>query len=212
MLCSKLLRHTISIKIKESRKTQEIKVTKTFQTSVIKDNSLETKLRDRLMQSMSMLVKTQDHRWQSEFKTNKDKDLKISDGLERSSKTMTKEFEDHTLGEIISLKYVCEHGSSESAGSLASRKIVGLMIMGNAKMRALKSMIASVERWSIYVVTSLGVLLARQACFHDNVKSFDDVGGGVLGPRTLHLDFDILLELLLSDKRSHHDGEKAFFI
>ncbi|GJS61130.1 hypothetical protein Tco_0655914 [Tanacetum coccineum] len=52
------------------------------------------------------------------------------------------------------------------------------------------------------------VLLARQACFHDNVKSFDDVGGGVLGPRTLHLDFDILLELLLSDKRSHHDGSR----
>ncbi|GJW83994.1 hypothetical protein Tco_0157139 [Tanacetum coccineum] len=38
-------------------------------------------------------------------------------------------FEDHTLGEIISLKYACEHGSSESAGSLALREIVGLKIM-----------------------------------------------------------------------------------
>ncbi|GJX26301.1 hypothetical protein Tco_0232597 [Tanacetum coccineum] len=31
---------------------------------------------------------------------------------------ITQEFEDHTLGEIVSLKYVCKHGSLESAGSL----------------------------------------------------------------------------------------------
>ncbi|GKE63662.1 hypothetical protein Tco_1514029 [Tanacetum coccineum] len=112
------------------------------------------------MQSMSMLVKTQDHKVAKTIKTNKEK-IYRSRNQRRSRKTMTKaqdqrlhsmkeqayniiktkdsrtqrqsnlkkfkearfkispqEFKDHTLGEIVSLKYVYEHGSSESAGCL----------------------------------------------------------------------------------------------
>ncbi|GKD47376.1 hypothetical protein Tco_1272021 [Tanacetum coccineum] len=43
------------------------------------------------------------------------------------------EFEDHTLGEIANLKYVFEHGSSESAGNLASGEIVSLKILSRTR-------------------------------------------------------------------------------
>ncbi|GKA16337.1 hypothetical protein Tco_0696084 [Tanacetum coccineum] len=66
------------------------------------------------------MIKTKDSRTQRQ--TNLDKSKK------ERFKISPQEFEDHTLGEIVSLKYVCEHVSSESAGSLASRKIVGLKI------------------------------------------------------------------------------------
>nr|GEW30047.1 reverse transcriptase domain-containing protein [Tanacetum cinerariifolium] len=77
------------------KKAQELK-TKTFAKSDIKDNSLETKLWGRLLESFQ-----EDAKYEHEFK-------------------------DHTLGEIVSLKYVYEHESSESAGSLTSREIVSL--------------------------------------------------------------------------------------
>ncbi|GJR96818.1 hypothetical protein Tco_0268992 [Tanacetum coccineum] len=61
------------------------------------------------------IIKTKDSRTQrqSNLKNFKEARFKIS----------PQEFEDHILGEIASLKYVCEHGSSESAGSLTLRKI-----------------------------------------------------------------------------------------
>ncbi|GJT81366.1 hypothetical protein Tco_1055708 [Tanacetum coccineum] len=179
------------------KKAQELK-TKTFANSDIKDNSLETKLRDRLMQSMSMLVKTQDHKMAKTIKTNKDKDLKISD-LRICRKPR---FEEDC--------WPHDNESNMKAWNLSETKLRGRLERENASPE-------KYDRFGGALVDlrrnfTRGCLLARQACFHDNVKSFDDVGGGVLGPRTLHLDFDILLELLLSDKRSHHDGEKAFFI
>ncbi|GKA48547.1 hypothetical protein Tco_0741505 [Tanacetum coccineum] len=47
----------------------------------------------------------------------------LNKSMEARFKISPQKFEDHTLGEIVSLKYFCGHGSSESAGSLASRKI-----------------------------------------------------------------------------------------
>ncbi|GJX75627.1 hypothetical protein Tco_0322438 [Tanacetum coccineum] len=66
------------------------------------------------------MIKTKDSRIQQQRNLNKSKEARF--------KIPPQEFEDHTLEEIISLKYVCEHRSSEFAGSLASRKIVGLKI------------------------------------------------------------------------------------
>ncbi|GJT34296.1 hypothetical protein Tco_0924715 [Tanacetum coccineum] len=66
------------------------------------------------------MIKTKDSRTQRQSNLNKSKEARF--------KISPQEFEDHTLGEIISLKYVCEDRSSESARSLASRKIVGLKI------------------------------------------------------------------------------------
>ncbi|GJX54868.1 hypothetical protein Tco_0284765 [Tanacetum coccineum] len=61
------------------------------------------------------MIKTKDSRTQRQSNLNKSKEARF--------KISPQELEDHTLGEIVSLKYVCEHGSSESAGSLALRKI-----------------------------------------------------------------------------------------
>nr|GEY08748.1 DNA helicase [Tanacetum cinerariifolium] len=66
------------------------------------------------------IIKIKDSRTQRQSKINKYKKARF--------KISPHEFEDHTLREIDSLKYVYEYGSSESAGSLASRKIVGLKI------------------------------------------------------------------------------------
>ncbi|GJY69656.1 hypothetical protein Tco_0472638 [Tanacetum coccineum] len=84
-----------------------------------------TKATDQRSQSMKEqaynIIKTKDSRTQrqSNLKRFKEARFKIS----------PQEFEDHTLGKIVSLKYVCEHGSLKSARSLALRKILGLKIM-----------------------------------------------------------------------------------
>ncbi|GJY60532.1 hypothetical protein Tco_0461189 [Tanacetum coccineum] len=66
------------------------------------------------------MIKTKDSRTQRQSNLNKSKEARF--------KISPQEFKDYTLGEIVSLKYVYEHVSSESPGSLASRKIVGLKI------------------------------------------------------------------------------------
>ncbi|GJU00198.1 hypothetical protein Tco_1110536 [Tanacetum coccineum] len=54
-------------------------------------------------------------------------------------------------------------------------------------------------------------LLAHRPFFHDDLKNFVDVGGGILGCRVSHLDLDLLLELLPSDERARYDGQKSLF-
>ncbi|GJU08613.1 hypothetical protein Tco_1125043 [Tanacetum coccineum] len=66
------------------------------------------------------MIKNKASRTQRQCNLNKSKEARF--------KISPQEFEDHTLGEIVSLKYICEHKSSESTGSLASRKIVDLKI------------------------------------------------------------------------------------
>ncbi|GJR75562.1 hypothetical protein Tco_0087927 [Tanacetum coccineum] len=61
------------------------------------------------------MIKTKDSRTQRQSNLNKFKEARF--------KISPKEFKDHTLGEIVSLKYVFEHGSSESAGNLALGEI-----------------------------------------------------------------------------------------
>ncbi|GKA76055.1 hypothetical protein Tco_0782433 [Tanacetum coccineum] len=103
------------------KKAQELK-TKTSANSDIKDNSSETKLRGRLLESFqedakrsqktmtkaqdqrshSMkeqaynIIKTKDSRTQRQSNLNKSKEARF--------KISPQEFEDHTLGEIVSLK------------------------------------------------------------------------------------------------------------
>ncbi|GKC27903.1 hypothetical protein Tco_1035197 [Tanacetum coccineum] len=182
MLMLKLQRHTISIKIQESRK-RKFK-DKDFRNSDIKDLPLRYQVyQERLLASFQNDAKYehvgQDTRSQ-DGKDDKDKQgkyLKISE-LKKKSKTMTKaqdqrsqsmkekaynmiktkdsrtqrqrnlnkfkeerfknspqEFKDHTLGDIVSLKYVFEHGSSESVGNhywpqnIESNKEARLLIM-----------------------------------------------------------------------------------
>ncbi|GJT01289.1 hypothetical protein Tco_0822458 [Tanacetum coccineum] len=66
------------------------------------------------------IIKTKESTTQRQSNLNKSKEARF--------RIPPQEFEDHTLGEIVSLKYVCEHGSLKSAGSLALRKIIGLKI------------------------------------------------------------------------------------
>ncbi|GJT16020.1 hypothetical protein Tco_0874726 [Tanacetum coccineum] len=56
------------------------------------------------------IIKTKDSRTQRQSNLNKSKEARF--------KISPQEFKDHTLGEIVSLKNVYEHGSSESAGYL----------------------------------------------------------------------------------------------
>ncbi|GJZ95113.1 hypothetical protein Tco_0667316 [Tanacetum coccineum] len=56
------------------------------------------------------IIKTKDSRTQQQSNLKKFKEARF--------KISPKEFEDHTSREIVSLKYVYEHGSSESAGYL----------------------------------------------------------------------------------------------
>ncbi|GJW90415.1 hypothetical protein Tco_0167968 [Tanacetum coccineum] len=61
------------------------------------------------------MIKTKDSRTQRQSNLNKFKEARF--------KIPPQEFEDHTLGETVSLKYVFEHGSLESVGNLASGEI-----------------------------------------------------------------------------------------
>ncbi|GJS11837.1 hypothetical protein Tco_0368633 [Tanacetum coccineum] len=56
------------------------------------------------------IIKTKDSKTQRQSNLNKSKEARF--------KISPQEFKDHTLGEIVSLKYVCKHGSSESSGYL----------------------------------------------------------------------------------------------
>ncbi|GKD68881.1 hypothetical protein Tco_1322971 [Tanacetum coccineum] len=78
------------------------------------------------------MIKTKDSRTQRQSNLNKSKEARF--------KISPQEFKDHTSGEIVSLKYVCEHRSLESVGSLASRKIVGLKITISSVQKQLKTL------------------------------------------------------------------------
>ncbi|GJR83377.1 hypothetical protein Tco_0154162 [Tanacetum coccineum] len=73
-----------------------------------------TKAQEQRSQSMKEqeynIIKTKDSRTQRQSNLKKFKEARF--------KISPQEFEDHTVGEIISLKYIYEHGSSESAGYL----------------------------------------------------------------------------------------------
>ncbi|GJT49112.1 hypothetical protein Tco_0975269 [Tanacetum coccineum] len=88
-----------------------------------------TKAQDQRSQSMKEqaynMIKTKDSRTQRQSNLNKFKEARL--------KISSQEFEDHTLGEIVSLKYVFKHGSSESAGNLASGEIVTLIILSETR-------------------------------------------------------------------------------
>ncbi|GKC11690.1 hypothetical protein Tco_1008472 [Tanacetum coccineum] len=88
-----------------------------------------TKAQDQRSQSMKEqaynMIKTKDSRTQRQSNLNKFKEARF--------KISPQEFENHTLGEIVSFKYVFEHGSSESAGNLASREIVSLKILSRTR-------------------------------------------------------------------------------
>ncbi|GKB80370.1 hypothetical protein Tco_0947265 [Tanacetum coccineum] len=71
------------------------------------------------------MIKTKDSRTQRQSNLNKLKEARLN--------ISSQEFEDHTLGEIISLKYVFEHGSSESAGNLALGEIISLKILSQTR-------------------------------------------------------------------------------
>ncbi|GJZ87529.1 hypothetical protein Tco_0659139 [Tanacetum coccineum] len=71
------------------------------------------------------MIKTKDSRTQQQSNLNKFKEARF--------KISPQEFKDHTLGEIVSLKYVFEHESSESAGNLASGEIVSLKILSRTR-------------------------------------------------------------------------------
>ncbi|GJX71902.1 retrovirus-related pol polyprotein from transposon TNT 1-94 [Tanacetum coccineum] len=101
------------------KKAQELK-TKTSANYDIKDPSLETKHRGRLLESFQKDAKYEHVGQDTRSDLNKSKEARL--------KILPQKFDDHTLGEIVSVKYIFEHGSSESARSLASGKIVGLKI------------------------------------------------------------------------------------
>nr|GEV74704.1 cytochrome P450 81E8-like [Tanacetum cinerariifolium] len=79
-----------------------------------------TKAKDQRSQSMKEqaynMKKTKDSRTQRQSNLYKSKAARF--------KISRQEFEDHTFWEIVSLKYVCEHGSSESTGSPMRIRII----------------------------------------------------------------------------------------
>nr|GEW76932.1 hypothetical protein [Tanacetum cinerariifolium] len=67
------------------------------------------------------IIKNKDSRTQRQSNLKKFKEARF--------KISPREFKDHTLGKLLASKYVFEHGSSESAGSLASGEIVSLKLL-----------------------------------------------------------------------------------
>ncbi|GKA45964.1 hypothetical protein Tco_0738760 [Tanacetum coccineum] len=88
-----------------------------------------TKAQDQRSHSMKEqaynIIKTKDLRTQRQSNLNKSKEARF--------KISPQEFDVHTLGEIVASKYVFEHASSESAGSLASGQIVSLKILSRIR-------------------------------------------------------------------------------
>ncbi|GKB74987.1 hypothetical protein Tco_0936399 [Tanacetum coccineum] len=88
-----------------------------------------TKAQDQRSHSMKEqaynIIKTKDSRTQRQRNLNKFKEARF--------KISPREFEDHTLGEIVSLKHVFRHGSSESEGNLTSGEIVSLKILSRTR-------------------------------------------------------------------------------
>nr|GEY72997.1 hypothetical protein [Tanacetum cinerariifolium] len=82
-----------------------------------------TKAKDQRSQSMKEqaynMIKTKESRTQRESNLNKSKEARF--------KILPQEYKDHTLGEIVSLKYVCEHGSSEPTRSLPEEEALKLL-------------------------------------------------------------------------------------
>ncbi|GJV06120.1 putative reverse transcriptase domain-containing protein [Tanacetum coccineum] len=68
------------------------------------------------------IIKTKDSRTQRQSNLNKSKEARF--------KISPQEFEDHTLGEIVSLKYVYEHERSESTGYLLEEPQIDRIIRG----------------------------------------------------------------------------------
>ncbi|GJR31219.1 hypothetical protein Tco_1107451 [Tanacetum coccineum] len=101
---------------------------------------LKTKLKDNDKGSRSKITKREgtslQHDKDQRFKNSMKKRLQQVQGR-KIQDSQVREFKDRTLGEIVSLKYVFEHGSSESTGNLASGEIVSLKIL--SRIRKLSS-------------------------------------------------------------------------
>ncbi|GKE52401.1 hypothetical protein Tco_1487557, partial [Tanacetum coccineum] len=69
-----------------------------------------------MKEQANKIINTKDSRTQQQSNLNKSKEERF--------KISPQEFEDYTLGEIVSLKYVYEHGSSESAGYLLKETLL----------------------------------------------------------------------------------------
>nr|GEW10344.1 hypothetical protein [Tanacetum cinerariifolium] len=82
---------------KSNMKSKTIKKAKDQRSHIMKEQSYN-------------IIKTKDSRAQRQSNLNKSKEARF--------KISPQEFEYHTLGEIVILKYVYEHGISESAGYL----------------------------------------------------------------------------------------------
>nr|GEW23883.1 ribonuclease H-like domain-containing protein [Tanacetum cinerariifolium] len=101
--------------INQDTRSPSVKDDQEKQGKDLKISKLKTKSKDN----------DKDSRTKRQSNPNKSKEARF--------KISPQEFEDHTLREIVSLKYVCEHRSSESAGSLASGEIVSLKILSQTR-------------------------------------------------------------------------------
>ncbi|GJS60905.1 putative reverse transcriptase domain-containing protein [Tanacetum coccineum] len=95
-----------------------------------------TKDQDQRSQSMKEqaynMIKTKDPRTQRQSNLNKFKETRF--------KISPQEFKNHTLGEIVSLKYVFEHGSLQSAGYLHKETSLRAIKEENVKEENLRGM------------------------------------------------------------------------
>ncbi|GKC26237.1 hypothetical protein Tco_1033531 [Tanacetum coccineum] len=138
------------------KKAQELK-TKTSANSDIKDNSSETKLRGILLESFqedakdleieddvdkTMTKGSRPKIPQLDRKSlhfNKRQDSRLNDKAistvhgKQDSRSHLRIRSDHKLGDCYSKKCLVKHGSSESAGSLASGKIVSRKILSRTR-------------------------------------------------------------------------------
>ncbi|GJX35089.1 cytokinin dehydrogenase 3-like protein [Tanacetum coccineum] len=118
------------------------------------------------------IIKTKDLRTQRQSNLNKSKEARF--------KISPQEFEDHTLGEIVSLKYVCEHGSSESAGYLHKEPRFGGDWSGGRRGVKEKNKDAATKDGVSPSVTDKTVVKEKQSSLvdttveMDNLSSLDD--------------------------------------
>ncbi|GJX24917.1 hypothetical protein Tco_0231213 [Tanacetum coccineum] len=105
----------------QDTRPQDGKDDKYKQGKDLKISELKTNSKDNDKGSRSKITKHEGTSLQHD-KDQRLKNLKTKQSQQsprkQDSRSHPREFEDHTLGEIVSLKYVCVHGSSESTGYL----------------------------------------------------------------------------------------------
>ncbi|GKE13842.1 hypothetical protein Tco_1421419, partial [Tanacetum coccineum] len=99
----------------------------------LQDGKNDQDIQGKYLKILELKTKSKDNDKGSRSKITKHEGTSLQHDKDQRFKISPQDFKDHTLGEIVSLKYVFEHGGLESAGNLASGEIVSLKILSQTR-------------------------------------------------------------------------------